>query len=169
MLLTDPSCEIFTLRCGNSTHVKWRVQLKSTPTLLRNNYTEKDIKFFFNELRKASIIWSGRNEALKRSSKKVFVRRSKMGKKIYKTHWQCAKCSKWYRNVGDVQVDHIVEIGGVTEFFNKMKQDWNKVFAAMFPRPVWKHLQVLCCICHQKKTKAFMSASLRYERKRRDG
>lgn len=140
----------------------------STATNLKLNFTEKDIKFFFNELRKASIIWSGRTEALRMARKKVFVRRAKNGKKIFKFHWQCAKCRKWFRNQGDMQVDHIKEIGGVTEFFKSMKQDWNKVFNSFFPRPVKKHMQVLCVPCHSRKTAAYLAAPKRFERKMRE-
>ncbi len=129
----------------------------------KNVHTKEDIKFFFNELRKATIIWRGRTEALRMARKKVFVRYSKKGKKIFKLHWKCSKCEKWYRDSADVEVDHITEIGGITEFDG----DWNKVFLKMFPRPIKDFLQVLCKICHQKKTKAYMSASLRYERKKK--
>lgn len=127
-------------------------------------HTTDDIKFFFNELRKASIIWSGRNEALADARIKKFVRISKKGKRIYKYYWKCAKCKKRYRNQADVEVDHINEIGGITAFTG----DWNLVFKKMFPRPVEEHLQVLCSPCHLKKTAAYMNAGLRFERKVRD-
>ena len=125
------------------------------------NLTEDDIKFLINELRKASVIWSGRKEILKKSRKKVFVRRAKNGNPVYKYSWQCAKCKKWFMQEKEMQVDHIVEIGGITNFTG----DWNELIGNMFPRPVTKHLQVLCFICHSRKTAAYMNAMIRYKRK----
>lgn len=125
-------------------------------------FTEADIKFVFNELRKSSVIWDGRKEVLRRASKKVFVRRSKTGKAIYKLHWQCSPCQKWFKDIRQLEVDHIVEIGGVSEF----KGDWNETIRKILPRPVEKHLQVICITCHQKKTKAYMSAYGKWERKK---
>ena len=135
----------------------------STTSTNKNFHTEEDVKFIFNELRKASIIWSGRTECLRRARKKVFEGLTKRGKKKFKFHWQCAKCKEWFRNEADMEVDHITEIGGVTSF----KGDWNKMMRAIFPRPVSKHLQCICVICHQKKTAAFMNARNRFERKRK--
>lgn len=124
--------------------------------------TTEDIKFIINELRKASIIWSGRKEVLQCARKKVMEGRTKQGMPKYKYHWQCAKCSNWFRDVNQVEVDHIVEIGGITEFDG----DMNKLIAKIFPRPVTEHLQVLCVSCHLKKTKTYMAASHKFTRKR---
>lgn len=129
--------------------------------MVENNLTKEDISFLFNELRKASVIWSGRKEILKLSRKKVFVRRAKNGNAIYKYHWQCAKCKKWSLRETDMEVDHITEIGGVTGFTG----DWNLVMGKMFPRPVEKYLQVLCASCHSIKTGLYVSANRKYKRK----
>lgn len=124
--------------------------------------TSDDIKFLFNELRKASVIWEGRKEVLRLARKKVFVRRSKKsGKAIYKYYWQCAICFQWYKNPADIEVDHIEEIGGITGFTG----DWNETISKMFPRPVSEHLQVACIPCHQKKTKKFLCAAKKYVRR----
>ena len=61
----------------------------------RSNLTDEDVVFLFNELRKSSIIWSGRKEALANARKKVFSHRAKNGNAQYKYHWQCAICGKW--------------------------------------------------------------------------
>ena len=125
--------------------------------------TTSDIEFLFNELRKASIIWEGRKEVLRLCRKKVFVRRAKSGKAIYKFYWQCAECLDWFRNQTDMEVDHIKEIGGVTGHTG----DWNETIAKIFPRPVQDHLQALCIPCHARKTGAYNSARSQYSRKKK--
>ena len=124
--------------------------------------TTEDVKFLINELRKSSVIWSGRKEVLQRARKRVMEGRAKNGKPKYKYFWQCAVCSQWFRDVAQVEVDHIVEIGGITEFDGCM----NKLIARMFPRPVEDHLQVLCGSCHKRKSRLFMSANHKYTRRR---
>jgi len=93
--------------------------------------------------------------------KKVFVRYSKSGKAVYKFQWQCAACLKWVKNDKELEVDHIIEIGGITGFTG----DWNETIDKIFPRPVEAHLQCLCHVCHSKKTKKFNSARSLYRRK----
>jgi hypothetical protein len=126
--------------------------------------TEEDVKFLFNELRKASIIWDGRKEVLKLARKKVFVRRAKNGNPVFKYQWQCAICKKWTKNVQEMEVDHITEIGGITEY----RGDWNEVIGRIFARPVEKHFQALCIPCHLKKTKLYTSALHKFKRKTRE-
>lgn len=123
--------------------------------------TPEDIKFLFNELRKASIIWSGRKECLALARKKVFVRRAKNGKAIYKFHWQCAVCENWFDKEDSMEVDHIVEIGGVGGHTG----DWNATIARIFPRPIQDHLQALCIPCHLRKTGLYNSANNKWKRK----
>lgn len=127
----------------------------------KESLTTEDIKFIFNELRKASIIWDGRKEVMKLARKKVLVRRAKNGNPVYKFQWQCAVCSRWFKSDKEMEVDHIEEIGGITAHTG----DWNVVIDKMFPRPVHEHLQVLCIACHLRKTKQFMSAIHKYKRK----
>lgn len=123
--------------------------------------TSEDVEFLFNELRKASIIWNGRKEILKLSRRKVFVRRAKNGNPIYKYEWQCADCKKWFKKETDLEVDHIVEIGGISKFTGC----WNETIGKIFPRPVVEHLQCLCGPCHARKTGKYNSARLKYQRK----
>jgi len=124
-------------------------------------FTQDDIEFVYNLLRRGTIKWTGRAECLKLARKKVFVRYAKNGKPVYKYHWQCAHCKQWLRNQDDMEVDHIVEIGGVTAFCG----DWNVMIDKILPRPVNKRLQALCKWCHLKKTKKFTSAIHKYKRK----
>lgn len=122
---------------------------------------DKDIRFIYNELRKASIVWEGRKEVLKLARKKVFVKRAKNGNPVYKFQWQCAACKNWTKDIKQVEVDHIVEIGGVTGFTG----DWNGTIKKIFPRPVKDHFQVLCLICHKRKTGIYLNASRKWCRK----
>lgn len=126
------------------------------------NLTEEDVRFLFNELRKSSIIWDGRKEVLRLARKKVFVRRAKNGKAIYKYQWQCAECGQWEEDDKKMEVDHIVEIGGVSGFTG----DWNETIGKIFARPVTEHLQCLCYRCHQKKTGRYNSARSKWTRKK---
>lgn len=125
------------------------------------NLTQDDIEFLFNELRKSSIIWNGRKEVLRAARRKVFVRRAKNGKPVYKFQWQCAKCRNWFKQESEMEVDHIVEIGGVTSF----NGDWNETIGRIFPRPVTDHLQALCIPCHLRKTNQYNSARTKWKRK----
>jgi 5-methylcytosine-specific restriction endonuclease McrA len=124
--------------------------------------TPEDVRFLFNELRKSSVIWSGRKEILRDARRKVFMGRTKAGKAIYKYHWQCAICGKWTEDEKQMEVDHIKEIGGVSEFTG----DWNEAISRIFPRPVKDHLQALCVSCHLKKTNSYNSARTKWKRKR---
>ena len=137
------------------------MDIKLLSTKFIEPLTTSDIEFLYNELRKSSIVWSGRKEVLKNARKKVFVKRAKNGNPVYKFHWQCADCKKWKKSENEVEVDHIVEIGGVTEFAKDILQGIHR----MFPRPVEKHLQVLCLSCHSRKTTKYNCARIMYVRK----
>lgn len=123
---------------------------------MKTKLTPDDIKFVINELRHGSVKWSGRREALDRARKKVFQRRSKKGKRIFKFYWQCAKCEEWFRNENEVEVDHIKEVGPFCG-------DWNRFLLRLFPEV--DGLQVLCLVCHLKKTNIYNSARTRWQRK----
>lgn len=127
----------------------------------RSPSTDEDIKFLINALRQASVKWSGRKECLALARKKVFVRRSKKGKAIYKYHWQCAVCENWFDNEGSMEVDHIIEFGGYTGH----NGDWNETIQRLFPRPIADHLQALCVPCHLRKTGLYNSARKKWKRK----
>ncbi len=118
---------------------------------------KEDIKFIRNELRQISIRWRGRSECLRRARKKVFQRTSKEGEKIFKLYWQCNICKNWRRNAGDMEVDHIVEIGTFV--------DWNSYMEKLFCGQ--ENLQAVCSNCHMKKTKAYNSAQTLWTRKKK--
>jgi len=121
---------------------------------------DKDtIALILNQLRKASIIWSGRKMALDKARVKLFEKYTKDGqKKLYKFYWKCSNCKQLFRNQSQVEVDHIKEIGSFTG-------DWNEFIDKLFCNH--DNLQVLCVICHLKKTSGY-NASMRYERKKKD-
>lgn len=127
------------------------------------SWSKEDVEFIYNALRQATTKWSGRAECLKLARKKKLEKRNKKtGQPIFKYYWQCAICNKWYRNEADMEVDHIVEIGGVTSF----NGDWNEMISKVMPRPVSKHLQALCVFCHTRKTRNYLAASVQWERKK---
>lgn len=120
---------------------------------------KEDIEYIVNVLRRGTVTWSGRAEVLRRCRKKVFVRVAKSGKKVYKFHWQCEGCREWFRDQRDLEVDHVVEIGG-------FKGDWNEFISRMYSR-IKASMQALCLVCHKRKTAAYMNAKMRYTRKPR--
>lgn len=125
--------------------------------------TTEDIEFLYKELRRSSIIWDGRKEVLRLARQKVFVRRARNGNAVYKYQWQCAACQKWFKEESQMEVDHIIEIGGYTEFLDG---DISRMVERMFPRPVSEHLQCLCQACHKRKTGAYNSARSKWTRKK---
>lgn len=125
-------------------------------------FSKEDIEYIYNLLRQGTVKWSGRAECLRLARKKVLVGRAKNGNPVYKFHWKCAVCGMWFRNEAELEVDHIVEIGGVTSF----NGDWNEMIRKIMPRPVSEHLQAICIVCHTRKTKNFMNASKQWERKK---
>jgi 5-methylcytosine-specific restriction endonuclease McrA len=118
--------------------------------------TKENIAFILNILRQGTITWRGRANALKNSRKQVHEGKfTRDGKEIFKFYWQCAICLKWYRDESNMEVDHIVEIGG-------FGGNWNEVIERMFNED---NLQVLCKVCHLKKTVA-SNATRIYKRKK---
>lgn len=127
----------------------------------RPKFSREDIEYIYNLLREGTVKWSGRAECLRLARRKKLVRRAKNGNPVYKYFWQCAKCSRWFRNEADMEVDHKVEIGGVSSF----NGDWNEMIFKIMPRPVADHLQTLCIPCHMRKTRNFMNAAVQWTRK----
>lgn len=135
--------------------------------MANREFSEEDVAYIYNLLRQGTVKWSGRAECFRLARKKVLVRRAKStGKPVHKWMYRCAdpKCAKiWHRNQNEMEVDHIVEVGGVTSF----NGDWNEMIARIYARPVGEKLQLLCLTCHMKKTKNFMNAAVQWVRKER--
>lgn len=117
---------------------------------------DKDlIKYITSVLRQGTIKWSVRHAALRRVSFKKLEGKYMSGKPKWKTYWKCDKCGEEFRNVGQLEVDHILEVGPFTG-------DWNTFISRMYCS--LDNLQALCTICHMRKTNNF-NATLRYARK----
>lgn len=117
--------------------------------------TKEDIAHILNTLRQGTITGKGRTNCLRAARKQVDEGKvTKQGNRIFKFYWQCASCLKWHRDESEMEVDHIVEIGG-------FKGDWNEIVSRMFDE---QNLQVLCRVCHLKKTTSYNASKL-YKRK----
>jgi 5-methylcytosine-specific restriction endonuclease McrA len=105
-----------------------------------------DFELIVKHLRMASLKSSIRAEALKKNRRKFLVDVHKNGKPktIFKN--QCCDCHNWFLP-SQVEVDHKVEIGS-------FEGDWNKYIDKMIPDTT-ENLQVLCVVCHKKKTAFF--------------
>lgn len=110
------------------------------------------MKFILNELRWVSIKWPGRRRALERVRRKV-------GKGRGKFYWQCEQCHEWSRDIGSMEVDHVIEVGEL-----KPESDLMELIKRLFDE---SNLQVLCISCHRKKTAVFNSLRLGLKRKKR--
>lgn len=108
---------------------------------------KKTINHILNILRQGTITWEGRNECLKKFSKKINTGKFKNGKIRFKTKVQCQECLEWF-NKSDIEVDHLEEVGQFKGNFHayilKMYCDVN-------------NLRPLCTPCHDVKTSGFNS------------
>ena len=94
-------------------------------------------QFIRSALRKAWTRYPPRFETLNRSKRTVTGKR-------HKFEYRCAECKKWYKQK-DVQVDHIVSAGKLTEY-DDLPEFVEKLFCST------DELCVLCKTCHQEKT-----------------
>lgn len=117
---------------------------------------KKTERYVINILREGTIRWSGRTNALRAARKRRAVGVNKKGKTKWKWFWLCAKCTKWFPQDTDVEVDHIEEVG-------PYKGDLHAYALRMYCDE--SNLQVLCIKCHKGKTSA--AAPLRWKRKTR--
>lgn len=117
---------------------------------------KKTERFILNVLRKGTLKYFGRTQALKKARKRFKEGKLKDGSPKWKLHWQCNKCKKWYRDESDVEVDHIEEVGSyngdIHEYAERMYNFGDNA-------------QVLCLRCHRYKTNA--NATVRYKRKKK--
>lgn len=124
---------------------------------------KKTVMHVLNALRLGTLTWSGRREALEKVREKKqtnhVIRYSKDKKKnftlkkVYK--YRCAHCRDWFRDY-EVQVDHIVEVGGYDG-------DWNEIIERMYDK---NNLQILCVQCHKEKTASFVASDEFVRRKK---
>ena len=90
-------------------------------------------------LRKASMRWKPRSEALK-AGRRPYTGDDK------RTRWEykCTLCNKWYKAKA-VQVDHIEPVGSLTK-----ASDLPRFVEGLFCEV--DNLRVLCRVCHQAIT-----------------
>lgn len=115
----------------------------------------KTERYVINVLRRGTLKWNGRTNALRRARKRFRDGKLKNGNVKWKYHWNCAKCGKWFRDESDMEVDHIMEVG-------PYKGDLHDYAERMYCDE--DNLQVLCIRCHKAKTTS--AAPLRWKRKK---
>lgn len=119
---------------------------------------KKTLRHIAKVLRRGTLTWDGRNRALAKASKKKWEgKRNKKGEKILKTYWKCATCLEWFRDKSQVEVDHVVEVGELDSY----QGDIGLYAKRMYNE---ENLQILCVVCHLKKTKGW-SAKKVFKRK----
>ena len=97
------------------------------------SYRPKNIKTWLTGvLRRASLRWPARSEAL---------RRGRVDRGLYR----CAICLQDFKQ-RDVAVDHIKPVISLTEGFTT----WDTFIERLFCEP--EHMQVLCHVCHDSKS-----------------
>lgn len=118
-------------------------------------------RYLINILRQGTTKWAGRSECFRRNRKLVHDGEFfKNGSPKYKYHWQCSNCKSWFRDQSQLEVDHIVEVGPL-ESWDNIKEFIERMYCGQ------ENLQLLCSVCHQKKTSKF-NAELKYKRKSKD-
>lgn len=100
--------------------------------------------FLIPRLRRISLWWRGRHEALKDARVYVKVGVFKNGNDKIGTFYKCAFCEDLF-DKKEIQVDHIQDIANIDGF-----KDWNSYIPALFCEK--DNLQTLCKACHISKT-----------------
>jgi len=118
------------------------------------SYRPKNIKTWLTGvLRRASLRWPARSEAL---------RRGRVDRGLYR----CAICQRDFKQ-REVAVDHIKPVISLTDGFT----NWDTFIERLFCEP--EHMQVLCHICHNSKSaiedkvRATMNAQKKIEEKKK--
>lgn len=91
-----------------------------------------------SHLRRLSIRWKPRNEALK-SSRRPYIGDNK--RRLWE--YQCETCKNWYMRK-EVEVDHIKECGSI--------KDWGDIGMFCKNMLIETGFQILCNSCHLIKT-----------------
>jgi 5-methylcytosine-specific restriction endonuclease McrA len=95
--------------------------------------------FITSALRSAMRRWPPKWDALREAF--TCTKKNNKTKRLAK-HYKCATCKKEYTST-NVQVDHIIPIGSC--------KSWDEFIERLFCEK--DNLQVLCKLCHKKKTK----------------
>lgn len=100
--------------------------------------------FLIPKLRRISLWWRGRNEALKAAKVYVKIGTYKNGNDKIKPFYKCAYCEELFPKP-EIEVDHINDIANIEGF-----KDWNTYILALFCEK--DGLQCLCSPCHINKS-----------------
>ena len=109
---------------------------------------KKTINIIKKHLRRAAIAHPAKAEAVRRARRKFRIGAYKNGRDKFKTKFECAQC-KCLMEREALEVDHIKEVG---QFDGSWTEYINRLFCSV------DNLQVLCRVCHAKKTKKFNEA-----------
>lgn len=105
--------------------------------------------FLIPRLRRLSLWWRGRSDALKDARRYVEVGSYKNGNPIMKAVYECAECRRQgiegYYDKKDVRADHIIPIANIEGFTN-----WNEYITNLFCEK--EGFQILCEFHHDEKT-----------------
>lgn len=113
---------------------------------MKKQLTREEIlnKWLIFKLRRLSLQWPERYEAIKRVKIKVEIGTFKNGKTKYKVMGFCQHCG-WITDLKDIEIDHIKEVIPLQGFVN-LQEYINSLFCSV------DNLQALCSGCHQIKT-----------------
>ena len=104
-----------------------------------NTWTEaRYFSFIRSALRNASMRYPVKQQAKKAAERTVTGQR-------HRFEYKCASCKEWFKG-SDVRVDHIIPCGTL-----KTYEDLPAFVENLFCEK--ENLQVLCTLCHDKKTK----------------
>lgn len=115
----------------------------------------KTEKFIINLLRRGTLKYPGRREAILRVRKRFKEGKTRKGKTKWKWWYRCEECDYWFRDESDLEVDHIEEVG-------EYKGDLHDYAERMYN--FGDNAQAICIKCHRRKTTA--SAKERWGRKK---
>jgi len=127
---------------------------------MKKKLTREEIlnKWLIFKLRRLSLQWPERYEAIKRVKIKVEIGFFKNGKPKYKVMGFCESCG-WITNLKDIQIDHKIPVVKLSGFTNL--QDYiNSLFCSV------DNLNGLCSDCHQTKSQKENEQRLKNKKKK---
>lgn len=113
---------------------------------LIKNIDKKDLTAIRSALRQAFIRskYKGAFLATKRIESPTYKKDGSLGKRI-SVSYRCVKCEGLHK-IDDINVDHIKAVGSFTSIL-EFYDFFLRIFCA------YSNLQVLCKVCHKRKTK----------------
>ncbi len=116
------------------------------------------ITFAKSVLRRASKKTRGYNEVLAKAKYIYYpVNKDGMQSKAYRTSFECAICHDMFQR-NEIEVDHIVPIA-----FSESIEEWIRNLYCDA-----EHLQVICKVCHKKKSKLDRQRIIEWKKQRKN-